>query len=397
MYDILIKNSTIVSFNADDTIYKNFNVIIHDGRIIDIFKGDAFPNAKKTIDHKGLLLTPGLIDCHTHAVYAGNRAHEFELRLQNISYKEISKRGGGILSTVRATRLASKDFLFKRSMMRLKTMMSFGATTCEIKSGYGLDFDTEIKMLKVINLLNTSLPITVVPTFLGPHAVPVEYKGDKDAFINFLIKDLIPFVADKKLAEFVDGFCETIAFSNDQIKRFFIAAKKHGFKIKLHAEQMSNQGGAKMASDLGAHSVDHLEYLSAPDILSLKKNGTVAVLLPGAYYFLKETKLPPVQELLDSGVSIAIASDFNPGSSPFLSLPLIMNMACIMFNMTPYQAFKGVTINAAKALGLHSDIGSVDIGKKADIILWNCNNYNEIIYDATTNYLAQYIKDGKII
>ncbi len=394
MYDLIIKNAKVLSFDAKDSMIDHANVIIDDGVIIDITQSTQDPpQARKILDHQGRLLTPGLIDCHTHIIYGGNRAHEFEMRLQGKSYQEIANAGGGILSTVKATRNASFEALFSSAKERLTQMQQFGTTTCEIKSGYGLDFDTEIKMLQVAKELNKKLDLNIIPSFLAAHALPPGYQS-KDAYIDHIIDHMLPKLAELNLCQFVDGFCETIGFSANQIQRLFQRAQALGFKLKLHAEQLSDQKGAALAASMDAYSVDHLEHLSEKDIPTLKAHNTVAVLLPGAYYFLKETKKPPVKALLSKGVDIAIATDANPGSSPFLSLPLMMNMACTFFNLTPYEAFKGVTINAAKALDIDRDHGSIEVGKKADMILWNCHHYNEIIYNATYNYRERTVLNG---
>ena len=318
------------------------------------------------------------------------------MRLNGASYKNILKSGGGILSTVKATRLATESELFYSATNRIKHMMNYGTTTCEVKSGYGLDLNNEFKMLRVANMLKKYVFPNIITTFLAAHTLAPEY-SNKELYINYIIDDMLPKLYKSKLSNVIDGFCETIGFSNLQIKRLFNAAKKHSFKFKLHAEQLSDQKGAKLAAEFGALSVDHLEYLSTEDVMFLKNNNTVAVLLPGAFYFLGETKIPPVSSLLAKNIDIAIATDSNPGSSPFLSLPLMMNMACILFNLMPYQAFKAVTINAAKALNVTEMVGSIEIGKLADILLWNCNHYNEIIYNPTLNRISKYIKSGKVI
>ncbi|WP_440616035.1 imidazolonepropionase [Cysteiniphilum sp. 6C5] len=397
MYDLIIQNARLVTFDQDERILDNATLVINEGKIIDILaKGSVLPKAHETIDYNGQLITPGLIDCHTHLVYGGNRADEFEMRLNGASYEEIAKKGGGIRSTVMATRNASLDELYHSANKRLKQMMQYGTTTCEIKSGYGLDFDSEMKMLKVARQLNESKGIDIIPTFLGAHALPPEF-DDKDQYIDFIIDEVLPVLKKENLAQVVDGFCENIGFSHSQMKRLFTAAKNHGFQLKLHAEQLSDQKGAALAAQFNALSADHLEYLAIEDITKMRDANTVAVLLPGAYYFLRETKLPPVTDLLKQKVKIAIATDANPGSSPFLSLPLMMNMACTLFRMTPYQAFQATTINAAYALGIQAQKGSIEIGKCADLILWDCKHYNQIIYDATLNYRNATIKDGELI
>lgn len=397
MYDLLIKNAKLVTFNDQDEILPHAHLLIHNGQIINIIldKAQSLPHAKRVIDHKGKLMTPGLIDCHTHLIYGGSRAHEFEMCLKGTSYEEIAQNGGGILSTVYATRQASFNSLFLSAKKRLEQMQQWGVTICEIKSGYGLDFETEIKMLKVAEKLGQSLPVRVIPTFLAAHALAPEYES-KDDYIREIANVMLPKLSRLRLCRFIDGFCENIAFSRTQIHYLFEKAQSLNFKLKLHAEQLSNQKGAALAAQMGACSVDHLEYLEPGDIPLLKKHKTTAVLLPGAYYFLNETQKPPVSELLAHNIDIAIATDANPGSSPFLSLPLMMNMACILFGLTSYEAFKATTINAAKALDMQKTHGSIEIGKQADIILWDCDSYNEIIYNSTYNYRQYTIQDGVI-
>lgn len=394
---LLIHNAKIWSFDEQDKCYENGAILIENGRIVDIIaNGEKLPPAKDVINNNGKLLTPGLVDCHTHVIYGGNRASEFEKRLQGSSYQQIAQNGGGILSTVNATRQSTKESLFSEAKKRLIRMMGYGTTTCEIKSGYGLDLNNECKMLEVANALEAALPLSIVPTFLAAHVLAPEYQN-KDSYIEYVIQKILPKVHDSKLSDTIDGFCETIGFSNRQIERILLAAQSFNFKIRLHAEQLSNQRGAYLAAKYRALSVDHLEYLSIEDIPCLKRSCTVAVLLPGAFYFLNESQKPPVKSLISAGVDIAISTDSNPGTSPFLSLPLIMNMSCIFFGLDPYKAFKGATLNAAKALGLQNDIGSIEIGKKADILTWKCDHYNQIIYDSNYNYLHHYIKAGHVV
>jgi len=397
MNDLLIKNAKIVCCDKKNKIYEKGSILIKNGVIVDIFsKDEKLPNAKKVINHKGKLLTPGFIDCHTHVTYGGDRSYEFEERLQGVNYKTIARRGGGILSTVKATRLASHKELYFNTKERIMNMMSRGTTTCEVKSGYGLTFKQELKILNVAKLLDNKEVISIIPTFLAAHTLPMEYK-EKSVYVDHIIVDMLPKLKMAKISKTVDGFCETVGFSYDQIRRLFTAAKKYGFTIKIHAEQLSNQEGAVLASRLNALSADHLEYLLDKDVINLRKNNTIAVVLPGAFYFLKEINKPPIKALIDSGIDIAIATDSNPGTSPFLSLPLMMNMACVFFKITPYESLKGVTLNAAKALGVSDQIGSINIGKKGDLVLWNCYNYNEIVYNSTYNQLELYIKNGDIV
>lgn len=395
--DIVIKNATIATFTATNDILKKATIAIKNGIITEVSDNDNIPMTSKVIDAGGKLITPGLIDCHTHIIYAGNRADEFEMRLNGATYAKIAEYGGGILSTVKATRQASIVELTKLAQARASLMFMHGTTTIEIKSGYGLDLETEVKILNVAKTIDKQLPISIVTTFLGAHTTPPEFTDNKDGYIDYLINNVLPVIAEQKLAKFVDGFCESIAFSPAQITRLFTKAQELGFEIKLHAEQLSNQKGAVLASKFNAKSVDHLEYLDPNDAITLSKNNTVAVLLPGAYYFLKEKQLPPIKALQKANVPIAIATDANPGSSPFFSLPLIMNMACILFGLSVTDAWRGVTTNAAKALGLDAEIGSLEKGKIADIVMWDTDNLNDIVYNPTTNLCKTIIKAGKIV
>ena len=396
-YDLVIENARVATIDKDNTILENCSIAIKDTKICDIFFNEKEFESRNTIDAKGKLLTPGLIDCHTHLIYAGNRSDEFEMRLLGASYADVAKKGGGILSTVKATRQTAVSDLVQLAKTKAKIMLVNGTTTLEIKSGYGLDLETELKMLTAAKILNKKIPTTIISTFLGAHAIPLEYKDDSDGYIDYIITEMLPLIAEKRLATFVDAFCENIAFSTEQVERLFLAATKLGFKIKLHAEQLSDQKGAIMAAKLGASSVDHLEYLAETDCEKIANDKTVAVLLPGAFYLLKEKQLPPIQALKDNNIPIAISTDANPGSSPFLSLPLMMNMACVFFRLTIVEAFRGVTINAAKALDVDKAIGSIEIGKKADLVLWSTDNLNDIIYNPNINYCDKIIKNGSVL
>jgi len=397
IYDLVIKNATVATCDRQHTVLNGATVAIKDGRITHITQDNQAFTASQMIDAAGQLLTPGLIDCHTHLVYAGNRANEFAMRLKGATYAEIASQGGGILSTVKATRAASVDELTKTAEQRARVMLAHGTTTVEIKSGYGLDLATEVKSLQVAQSLTTLLPISVVTTFLGAHTAPPEYKHDKSGYIDYLISTVMPVVAQKQLATFVDAFCETIAFSPEQVERLFVAAQQHGFLLKLHAEQLTDQKSAVLAARYHAVSVDHLECLKPEDCQSLRDHNTVAVLLPGAFYFLKEKQKPPVDALREQQIPIAIATDANPGTSPFLSLPLMMNMACTLFGLSIEEAWLAVTIHAAQALNLDHDIGSIAIGKKADLILWSTDNLNDIVYNSSINYCERIIKAGVLI
>lgn len=346
-------------------------------------------------DCKGKLLTPGLIDCHTHLVYAGNRAEEFERRLQGVSYAEISRQGGGIMATVTATRSVSEDELINESRPRLQALMSEGVTTVEIKSGYGLDTATEIKMLRAADRLTREHKLRVQRTFLGAHALPPEYADKSDDYIDLVCNEMLPAAVDAGVVDAVDAFCEKIGFSVKQVEKVFETAEQFNLPIKCHAEQLSNLQGAVMSASRGALSVDHLEYLSADDVGDIAKSGSVAVLLPGAYYVLKETQLPPMAALRNHNVPMALATDCNPGSSPIFSPLLIMNMGCTLFGMTPLEALAGFTINAAKALGYDDQIGSIEVGKKADLVLWQCDHPAELSYHMGLNPCSAIMQGGK--
>ncbi len=331
-------------------------------------------------DCAGALITPGLIDCHTHLVFAGNRASEFEMRLNGASYEDISRTGGGILSTVRATRAASEAALFAQSESRLHALMREGVTTVEIKSGYGLDIETESKMLRVARDLGEKNTLTVRTSFLGAHAVPAEYIGRTDEYVDFISGDMLPAIAAAGLADAVDAFCENIGFSNAHVRRIFEAARAHGLPVKLHAEQLSDLGGARLAAEFGALSADHLEHLNEADVKAMSDAGTVAVLLPGAFYFLRETRLPPIRMLRTQRVPIAVASDLNPGTSPIVSLLANMQMAATLFRLTPVEILRGVTVHAARALGLAASHGRLAVGMRADFCLWECESPAELVY-----------------
>ena len=375
---------------------------VSDGKIAWVGKRKALPpeiesRSTKTWDGEGAWITPGLVDCHTHLVYAGSRAREFELRLQGATYEEIARQGGGIRFTVTATRQANEADLFRQSAQRLVPLLDEGVTTLEIKSGYGLDQDTELRMLRVARRLGEAFPVTVCPTFLGAHALPPEFEGRGDAYIDFVCNDLIPEVAAQGLAEAVDAFCETIGFTLEQTERVFQAAQQHGLGIKLHAEQLSDQGGAALAARYGALSVDHLEYLSDAGVQAIAASGTVAVLLPGAFYFLRETRLPPVQSLRDAHVPMAVATDCNPGTSPAVSLLLMLNMACTLFRLTPEEALAGVTRNGARALGLQERIGTLERGKTADFVVWRISEPAELAYALGANPCRHVVRHGIVV
>lgn len=342
-------------------------------------------------------ITPGLVDCHTHIVHGGDRAHEFELRLEGATYEEIARAGGGIRSTVAATRAASDDALYESARRRLADLQSEGVTTVEIKSGYGLDRETEARMLRIARRLGQALPLTVSTTFLGAHALPPEFEGRADAFIEFLCHDSLPTAASEGLVDAVDAFCDRIGFTAAQTRKMFEAARGLGLPVKLHAEQLSDQGGAALAAGYAALSADHLEHLSESGAKAMAKAGTVAVLLPGAFYFIRETRVPPVELLRREGVRIALATDCNPGTSPMTSLLLVLNMAATLFRLTPEEAFAGVTREGAAALGLGAERGTLEAGKAADFVLWNVERPAELAYRIGANPASQVVKDGEVL
>ncbi|MBB3232952.1 imidazolonepropionase [Halomonas stenophila] len=342
---------------------------------------------------RGGVMTPGLVDCHTHIVFGGGRADEFEARLEGVSYAEIARRGGGILSTVSATREADEETLFRAALPRLEAMIADGATTVEIKSGYGLTVADELKMLRVARRLGEALPVRVVTTLLGAHALPPEYRDDADAYIDLVCEEMIPAAADEGLADAVDVFCETIAFSVAQCERVFQAARAHGLPIKAHAEQLSNLGGTAMAARHGALSADHIEYLDEAGIQAMREAGSVAVILPGAFHTLRETQAPPIAALRAAGVPLAVATDANPGSSPLFMPSLMLNLACTLFRLTPSEALAGMTAHGAAALG-RPELGRIQEGAPADLCVWNIDSPAELAYAVQPGRLRQRVFQG---
>ncbi|MEP6831237.1 MAG: imidazolonepropionase, partial [Rhizomicrobium sp.] len=381
--------ATLAASRPGIGIIENGLLAAKSGRII--FAGAARDaptfRADEDIDCDGRWVTPGLIDCHTHIVYAGNRYAEFEQRLQGASYEDIARNGGGIFSTVRQTRAATRETLLSEALARLDMMMAQGVTTIEIKSGYGLRLQDEMKQLSVARLLESRRPIKVFTTFLGAHALPPEFNGDGDGYIREVCNIMIPRVAKADLADAVDVFCETIGFSAQQTAHVLAAAKKAGLAVKVHAEQLSNSGGAALAAEFGALSADHLEYLEKDGAAAMAAAGTIAVLLPGAFYFLREKRPPPLDLLRSAGVKIAIASDCNPGTSPVTSPLLVMNMAAILFGLTIEECMAGMTREAARALGHFSEIGSLEAGKRCDLAVWGVNELSELVYNMGSNPL----------
>ena len=349
--------------------------------------------AGERLDLGGRLITPGFIDCHTHIVHAGNRSKEFEMRLGGASYEEVARAGGGINSTVTATRDASEEDLLRSALTRVDVLISEGVTTLEIKSGYGLNIESELKMLRVARKIACERPVRVKTSFLGAHSVPAEYSGRADAYLDEVCLPALAAADEAGLVDAVDGFCEGIAFSREQIRRVFEAAKSLGLPVKLHAEQLSNLGGAQLAAEFGAMSGDHLEYATEEDVVAMARAGMVAVLLPGAFYFLRETKFPPIEALRSHGVAMALATDCNPGTSPLTSPLLVMNMACTLFRMTPEEALSGVTLRGAQALGL-TDCGKLCAGARADLAIWDVEHPAELAYRIGFNPLHKRVFAG---
>lgn len=397
----LWRNARLASFSPalpGIGVIEDAAIAVRDGLIAYAGPESELPAAlgkTETIDCEGRWITPGLIDCHTHLVHAGTRANEFEMRLQGATYEEIARAGGGIVSSVRALRAASEDDLVAETLPRLDALIGEGVTTVEIKSGYGLDRDNEIKALRAARRLGELRDVTVRTTFLGAHALPPEMNGDKAGYIEKVVADMLPAVAAAGLADAVDGFCEGIAFSPAEIARVFDAARRLGLPVKLHADQLSNLAGAALAASYGALSADHLEYTDADGARAMAQAGTVAVILPGAYYFIRETKKPPVALFREHGVRMAIATDNNPGTSPLTSLLLTMNMAATLFGMTVEECLAGITREAARALGLLDEIGTLEAGKRADFALWDIGQPAELVYRMGFNPLHRRVYRGR--
>jgi len=372
------------------------------GRLSFVGPARALPDEPEALARKvhragGRWVTPGLIDCHTHIVYGGDRAGEFEQRLQGATYEQIARAGGGIVATVRATRAATERELLAGALGRIERLRQEGVTVIEVKSGYGLETEAELKMLRVARALERQVPITVKTSFLGAHALPAEFADRAEAYIDLVCGEMIPAVAEAGLADSVDAFCETIGFSAGQTERVFVAAAAAGLPVKLHAEQLSDQGGAELVARFGGLSADHLEYLGEAGVRAMAEAGTVAVLLPGAFYFLRETQAPPIELFREHGVPMAIATGSNPGSSPAVSLLLMTNMACTLFRMTPEEALLGVTAHAARALGLGTSHGTMEVGKAADFVLWDIARPAELAYAIGANPCAGVVRAGQVV
>ena len=402
MFDTLLVNANLATMRAGGAPYgaiRDGAIGITAGRIEWVGPRDdlsATPEslATEVLDAERAWVTPGLVDCHTHLVYGGNRAAEFEMRLNGASYEEIARAGGGIVSTVLTTRDASDNELATSASGRLKTLLSEGVTTVEIKSGYGLDLATELRMLRIARLLGDTAPVTVKTTFLGAHAVPAEFKGRADAYTDFVVNEVLPAVASAGLADAVDCFCENIGFTLEQTMRVFDAAKALGLPVKLHADQRTDTGGAALAAKYGALSADHIEYSNEAGIAAMAAAGTVGVLLPGAYYFLREDHLPDIAAMRRHGLHMALATDSNPGSSPLVSILLALNFGCTIFRLTPEEALAGITRNGAKALGMGATHGTIEVGKVADLVLWKVDAPAELAYAMGANPCLRVLKSG---
>ncbi|MEL7326015.1 MAG: imidazolonepropionase [Pseudomonadota bacterium] len=410
--DLLIENARLVTMQEGEQGYLPSplaRVGIRSGKIIALStKTRGEDNAEtesilnpdhyeQTIDLQSKLLLPGLIDCHTHLVYAGNRANEFEMRLNGVPYEEIAKQGGGILSTVRATREASEEQLIELALPRLDGLLASGVTSVEVKSGYGLTLQDEIKMLRAAKALEQERKVKITTTLLAAHALPPEFKDRADDYIQHICDDIIPLVAEEKLATSVDVFCESIGFNLAQTERVFEAAKKHGLHVKGHTEQLSDLGGTTLTAKYNGLSADHIEYLDEIGVRALANSSTVATLLPGAFYFLRETQLPPIELLRAHKVPMAIATDINPGTSLFADLTLMLNMACTLFRLTPQEALRGVTQNAAKALGYGESRGVIEVGYDADFSIWDIEHPADLSYQVGAKRLVGRIVNGEYV
>lgn len=405
MWDTLWVDANLATMTAGGAPYgeiKRGAVAAKDGKIAWVgyaadLPGHAVDLAREVRRCENAWITPGLVDCHTHLVFGGDRAREFEMRLQGKSYEEIARAGGGIVSTVAATRAAAREDLVASAAKRLKGLAREGVTTVEIKSGYGLDLETEIKMLEAAGELAARGEVRVKRTFLGLHALPPEFKEDRAAYVQLVADVMIPAIASEGLADAVDAFCENIGFTPDEVDYVFSAARANGLAVKLHAEQLSNQNGSALAARYQALSADHLEYLDEAGISAMAQAGTVAVLLPGAFYFLRETQMPPIGKLRAAGVQMAVASDCNPGTSPMTSPLAALNMACTLFRLTPEEALAGITREGARALGMLDDAGTLEVGKACDLAVWDVNSPAELCYWLGAPLLKERVLAGRVV
>ncbi|MBY0402817.1 MAG: imidazolonepropionase [Cyanobacteria bacterium] len=382
-------------------VIANGVLVIENGKIAWLGNAEDWDNAfypdATYIEGRGKILLPGFVDSHTHPVFAGNRADEFERRLEGVSYQEIAEQGGGIQKTVKATREASEETLFQKAQKHLMEMLSFGVTTVEAKSGYGLTWESELKSLQVIARLDKTLPMSVVPTFMGAHDIPVEFRGNPEAYLHELCEVQIPQVAQRNLAVFCDVFCEQGYFDIPQTRKILETARSHGLKLKVHAEEFCHLGGAELAGELNATSADHLLHISDPGMLALKQGGTVACLLPGTAYYLRIKDYAPARSLIAAGVPVALATDFNPGSCMCNNLQWMMSLACQQMNMTPAEVIRGVTLNGAMALDLHHDRGSLSVGKRGDVLVFDATSYNDLLYQFGVNHLESVYCQGQLV
>ncbi|RNF28253.1 imidazolonepropionase [Massilia aurea] len=394
MTDLLFTNVHLATMEDGYGEIVDAALAVKDGRIAWIGKRADAPQASQVHDCGGAWMTPGLVDCHTHVVHAGNRSNEWEARLNGATYEDIARQGGGIMSTVRATREASIDELVAASLPRVRALLAEGVTTLEIKSGYGLEQGAEERMLRAARRIGELLPVQVATTFLGAHALPPEFAGRQDDYVTEVCERMLPALAEQGLVDAVDAFCERIGFTSAQTERVFDAARKLDLPLKLHAEQLSDQGGAELVARYEGLSADHLEHLSLQGIAAMARAGTVAVLLPGAYYFLRETVMPPIDALREAGVPMAVATDCNPGTSPMTSLLLAMNMACTLWRLTPQEALLGATAYGALALGLQAEVGTLTVGKRADLALWKIARPADLAYAIGFNPCQAVVNGG---
>ncbi|PYP85092.1 MAG: imidazolonepropionase [Blastocatellia bacterium AA13] len=412
MNELLITNAQLATLASlsrprvgeemrDLAVQKNAALLIRDGIIVET-GSPAAVQAKTSreaavIDANGRVVMPGFVDAHTHPVFAGSREDEYEMRATGLTYQDIAARGGGILSTVRKTRAASEEELFEMALPRVRWFLEHGTTTIEAKSGYGLTLDDELKILRVIKRLNDETPLDLIPTFLGAHEIPPEYRGSPDDYVKLVVEEMLPQVAIEGLARYCDVFCESHVFSAAQTRRVLKRASELGFGIRIHAEQLSLSGGAEAAAEFGAATADHLEWIDGAGIEALRSSGVAAVLLPGAVFNLGLSRYPPAREMIDAGLALAIATDFNPGSSPTPSMQMVLSIACSQMRLTPAEAITAATINAAHSLGIGSRVGSIESGKQADLVLFDCTDFRQIPYFFGVNHARLVIKSGEIV